>query len=722
MRYRPIILSSFFILFFVYHPHFIDAKEDDLKRKMTKQEGPVEIEADHLIYERDSQLYQAHGQVEVYRGNFSLKADHAQLNMATKELNAWGNVLLREGEDVIECERLEVNLNNQLGKITKAKLFLKDQNFHIQGREVEKLGENHYRIRDGSFTTCDAKRPPWKFTVKEMEVREMALGGFGIAKGPIAYFEGIPVLYLPVGVFPVRLERQTGFLFPRGGYSKKYGPEIKNAFFWAFAKNMDATFYFDWLGRRGFKEGLEYRYALTKETKGEAKFYFIDDGVFEKNRYAFFVQHEQRLPYHLYLKGDINRVSDHDYLRDFDEDLPAGAKIDSRSRRQLRSDLFGGKNWDQFSLLAQSALYDDLTQTSNDETVQKLPQVYFYAHPQSLFKTPFFYDVHSSYTNFWRERSVKAHRGDLLPRISYPVRLFNVLKLESDVALRETFYRSYDDPTNRFQGWKSRETLEAAAEMSTEFYRVYDGTMASKISDLYKVAKWMHTIEPRLSYTYVPRVDQSRLPAFDEVDQIPYTNQITYGVTQRLVGRPQKEGITSGPYEYGKLIISQSYSLGNPFERDEKGKERYFSNIQAALWWNFSPYVSAQSNAEFSPYRRNFNVLNALITAKDRRNDVVQVQYRYTKDNIQEANLDTRIKVIPGLYLFGSIRYNLLEHWRVENVYGAEYQAQCWTLGLSVEDRNRSPDGTQSKELKFQLYFNLLGIGTVGRKPYYMSL
>ena len=233
MRYHPIILSSFFILFFVYHPHVIDAKADDVKMKMTKEEGPIEIEADHLIYERDAQLYQAHGQVEVYRGNFSLKADHAQLNMATKELNAWGNVLLREEEDVIECERLEVNLDTQLGKITKAKLFLKDQNFHIEGREVEKLGENHYRIRDGSFTTCDAKRPPWKFTMKEMEVREMALGGFGIAKGPIAYFEDIPVLYLPVGVFPVRLERQTGFLFPLVGYSKKYGPEMKNAFFWA---------------------------------------------------------------------------------------------------------------------------------------------------------------------------------------------------------------------------------------------------------------------------------------------------------------------------------------------------------------------------------------------------------------------------------------------------------------------------------------------------------
>ena len=87
---------------------------------------------------------------------------------------------------------------------------------------------------------------------------------------------------------------------------------------------MDATFYFDYLGDRGFKEGLEYRYAFTQETKGQANFYFIDDQVFHKNRYAFFLQHQQKLPYDFYLKGDINYVSDHQYLHDFDEDLPEG--------------------------------------------------------------------------------------------------------------------------------------------------------------------------------------------------------------------------------------------------------------------------------------------------------------------------------------------------------------------------------------------------------------
>ena len=99
-----------------------------------------------------------------------------------------------------------------------------------------------------------------------------------------------------------------------------------------------------------------------------------------------------------------------------------------------------------------------------------------------------------------------------------------------------------------------------------------------------------HRAHHQLSIT-VPRVNQKDLPIFDDVDRIPYTNQITYGITQRLMGKPEKEGVSSGPYEYAKLKIFQTYSLGDPFNGIQKGREEYFSNIQAELWWNFSPYI-----------------------------------------------------------------------------------------------------------------------------------
>ena len=722
MRNQWFILTSFILLVILCpsFPHSSYAKIPQVKVTV-EAEGPVEIEADQLTYDRDQQLYDAQGRVEITRGTLSLRADHAQLSLATKEMRAWGNVVLREGEDVIECERLEVNLNTQAGKIYHARLFLKDQNFHITGEELEKLGENHYRILDGSLTTCDGERPPWKFTVKELDVK---LGGFGIAKGPIFYVEGIPMLYSPIGAFPVLKDRQTGLLFPRFAYSNKYGVEARTAFYWAMRKDMDATLYLNYLGDRGFQEGLEYRYALTPDTKGEAQFYFIDDQVYDRNRYAFFIDHQQKFPYDFYLKARINYVSDNQYLRDFYEETPRGTMFDASSASLLRSVLFGGKNWDQFSFLVDAEVYEDLTLPSNDRTLQKLPKMGFYALPQSLFKTPLFFELSTSYTNFYRQTGVEAQRGDLSPIVSYPMRLFNVLKLNPYLGLRETLYYSYNDPTETFKGWESRETLETGFQTSTEFYRVYDAKTSSKISNLYKVAKWMHSIEPIVGYRYGPRVDQSRLPVFDDVDRVPYMNEITYGINQRLVGRPEKETATSGAYEYARLKIFQSYSLGDPY-LDSEGKKRSFSNIQAELWWNFSPYVSAQSDAAFNPSQGNFDVFNFLLTAKDRRNDAVQVQYRYTREpllnRVQEINLDARIKTISSLYVFGSYRYSLLNHWRVATIYGAEYQAQCWSAALVVENWGQSPIGTQESEVKVKFYISLLNLGLVGHKPYHMT-
>ena len=148
----------------------------------------------------------------------------------------------------------------------------------------------------------------------------------------------------------------------------------------------------------------------------------------------------------------------------------------------------------------------------------------------------------------------------------------------------------------------------------------------------------------------------------------------------------------------------------------------YFSNIRAELWWNFNPYMMARADTEFNPYRGNFDHLNGLLRMKDQRNDAFQVQYRYTKDSIQQVNLYTRLRTIAPLYVYGGIYYNVLDRTWVEAIYGAEFTSQCLEVGLLVEDKNRSPDGTQKRELKFQVYVNLRGFTSVGHKPAFMKL
>jgi LPS-assembly protein len=259
----------------------------------------------------------------------------------------------------------------------------------------------------------------------------------------------------------------------------------------------------------------------------------------------------------------------------------------------------------------------------------------------------------------------------------------------------------------------------------------------------------MHTIEPTISYQYSPPVNQDDLPIYDAVDRIPYTNQITYGFTQRLLGKPEQRGggVSSGAVEYAKLEISQSYSLGDPswynplyidtqqfIETEGKkrfietgGKKRSFSDIEGQLWLNFysspSAYVSAYADTELNPYRGSFDVFNLSMSARDQRGDAVLVGYgnnRSTLGTFKEINLDARVKTIPPLYLFGSYYYNLQAGTWVQWIIGAEYQTQCWSAGFMLADINRNV--SIKKELKFNFYFNLLNIGSAGRRPYHMKL
>ena len=66
MKYHWFILSSFFLLFIVIYSPLTYAKvgEVGLTKEM-KGEGPVDIEADELSYDRETEVYEAHGQVEV---------------------------------------------------------------------------------------------------------------------------------------------------------------------------------------------------------------------------------------------------------------------------------------------------------------------------------------------------------------------------------------------------------------------------------------------------------------------------------------------------------------------------------------------------------------------------------------------------------------------------------------------------------------------------------
>ncbi|MCJ7545368.1 MAG: LPS assembly protein LptD [Deltaproteobacteria bacterium] len=728
-------------------------------------EGPVTMEADTLTYNQQGDSISLEGAVRILYRDMTVQADKVIFYDKTKDVVAEGGVVLTEGEDILRCDRLELNIETKKGTIYRGKIFLKKKNFHVTGGKMEKLGESEYRVHDARLTTCDAKLPYWMFTVKRLDVD---VEGFG--QGWWAGFRvlDIPVLYFPWAIFPVKRDRQSGFLFPDFGSSSKWGPEFRLPFYWNIAPNQDATFYVERIGDtrgRGWKEGAEYRYAWSTQAQGKISGNYIWDERGDqspwwkerqdKSRWSIFAEHDQRFPHGYYLKTNINWVSDKNYTVDFPSDIPKETRIDATSLSQLESTITVGKNWEWGAMEADAYYFrrlyfpdefpdpDPMQADDNGITMQMLPQVNLSLYQNRLLETPIFYEMEAQGTNYWRRELptflppslvarevLRGGRIDLYPRVSIPLKPLDIVRFEPWIGYRETIYF---DPTGKLDDLTSREIYDAGASLATTVSRVFPLEWG-------KVKGLKHIIEPKVIYTYIPGVNQSDNPDFTHgintnwmqtdnpyfnhgIDTITRQNTITWMLTNYLIGKEVgKDGEVSYP-EYLYLKIYQGYNF-SPDLTLEGGHRRHLSNLAAEARIAPFTWLSGTMNLQYNPYLNVLDTFNAGVQFADTRGDKLGVQYRFTRPfadslgalaGVEEINAELGIRIIKPLDLYFDYRYNLRDNVRIETVYGLDYRHQCWEVSLRVHDINRQPDPTEpggyNSELKVMVWLTLTGLG-----------
>jgi len=200
--------------------------------------GPVQIIADQVEHDRAANTYTARGNVEVREATRTLFADYIFLDDNTRDVTAEGNVIYEDLGDRIEAERMQLNLETKKGTLEKARVYIKTGNVYVNGAEIEKTGESQYKIKKGKFTTCGWDKPEWTFTSDEVDI---TVEGYAKTKSTTFHILGVPVFYIPWGIFPVKAQRQSGFLIPEMALSSADGAKFKLSYFWAIAKDKDAT-------------------------------------------------------------------------------------------------------------------------------------------------------------------------------------------------------------------------------------------------------------------------------------------------------------------------------------------------------------------------------------------------------------------------------------------------------------------------------------------------
>ncbi len=356
---------------------------------------PVSIRAERIDYDGRRGVFVARGEVVIEQGPRSLRADRVVLGEATRRGIAQGRVVLVDGSDTLRAEWLSIDLRSFTGVLLGGSYDSEQTGFRAEGARIEKTGDARYAFRDARFTTCRCRDPdappPWAIRAEEAALE---VEGYGTARDARFEVLGIPVLWAPRLVYPVKTERQSGLLLPEIDYSQRNGAELGLPVFVAVGDPLNLTFTPRWLEKRGGKVDLEADYVLGAESEGALFGSFLYDlGIdpnsdaepFGRARWAAKARQDFFLPLSLRAKTDVQLVSDNQYPTDF-EGLGR-----ARTQRFLESTAFVSGAFAPSGVLgltAAVAFGDDLQnpddQDRDDLVLQRFPQVDAAALPVPL--------------------------------------------------------------------------------------------------------------------------------------------------------------------------------------------------------------------------------------------------------------------------------------------------------------------------------------------------
>jgi len=539
---------------------------------------PPDDDTTAVMIESDTQSkldnrYVLDGDVEIHYRDRVIKADHVEYDTETGELTAKGHLHITGGanHEDITASHGTMNLNKQTGRFydVNGSVGLKNAGhtltyansnpFLFTGRMVVRTGPEEYEIYDGTLTTCQLPNPDWmlysgKFTVDSEKAK---------AQNSIFRLMNIPLLYLPYVTHPVDSEgRQSGFLIPTPGYSSTKGFTFGEEYYWAINRSTDLTLGAQYYSLRGWEQSASFRYRGLNNDFAKAHYSglldrgIVTDGV-PLNQGGEDVTFSGRHDFSSTTRvvADAEYLSSYAYREAFAENFSLAVSSDILSILYAvhESDGFAESiRADRYQGLKMAALPATTTTPATPEEQVRIfhaPSLDFSSTEHEIGNTGVHWSLDSSLAGLSRVQPDFSTGGltqrlDIHPEISYPMS-FGGWRMRTSVAGRETAYsRSRETPYDadglpvELPYKLNRTNVEAEFDLRAPVIeRTFDSPKLEKMFG-YDVK---HTIEPEFTYRYAAGIDNFlNVLRFDDVDIASDTNELEYGVTQRLFLRPVK--------------------------------------------------------------------------------------------------------------------------------------------------------------------------------------
>lgn len=679
---------------------------------------PIDITADRVDYDRNAELIQLQGDIEILQDDRRLEAGRASFDRRSGQVKATGPIYLESPGIRLTGESAEYNLETRRGTLDEAGYRLFD-NANLRG-EAERAwvrSDRLSRYRDISYTTCPPGRSDWSLKARELELDQAK--GMGTARHARIRILDIPVLYSPYLHFPIDGRRRSGLLIPTFGSSDETGTDITLPYYWNIAPNMDATFMPRYMSSRGLMLGAQFRHLARFQTLEVNTEVLPDDrkAPEEGARGALRVTQNGRLGSGWSSYLDYATVSDDRYLEDF------GNRLDVTSVRNLsqRADLnYAGDGWRLLGRLQEFQTVDTSIAPANRPYGQ-LPHIEFELDPQR-WKGPIEYSFQGQYDYFDHSAAVHGNRLVAIPSVHMPLRRgFGYL-----IPRARLFYTGYDlvDQTEGLPDQPSHLIPSLDIDSKLIFERDTDwlGTSA------------LQTLEPRLYYVLTPYEDQSDTPRFDTTaldfsfaslfrpnrftgyDRIGDANRLTLGLTSRTIANRTGQ-------ELFRMSVGQVYYFDH--RRVQLSGDAVDTDLSSSVAGEFSARLTPEWTGVFSaqwnpnqteqPWEKR--VLQLRYAPKDDR--LINLAYRFNlgdqpAEQYEDTDISFQMPLGSRVRVVGRWLYSMLNDETVEAFAGVEVGRCCWRLRLLGQHLKRSADADGSTSVMLQL--ELAGLGSFGNQ------
>lgn len=694
---------------------------------------PWQITAKSLTYNEKQESYVAEGDVVITKGNQFLYSQEAVYDVKTGTATVSGDVRLEAGGDILTAEQGFFDLNKKTGRFRKGRLFLSENHYYISGESMEKMGEDTYLIKDCHLTTCDDVTPAWTITGSEVEV---TIEGYGEVKHAAFRVRGLPISYVPYMIFPAKTKRQSGLLPPKLGYSSLNGTDTEIPFFWAISDQTDATFYQRLMGKRGYMQGVEFRYLADVNSKGIFLFDILSDNKQRKDmnnpddveispyertnstRYWFRSRLDQDLPLGVVARLDTDYVSDQDYLREFQRGLfglearpdfgeESGRSLEEEYSPTRRSALRLSRDQEEYSLQALSSYHQKPENPAEDDTPQPLAGLNFILLPEQKMNLPIFLSLESDYDYVWRDVGQKGHRMTLSPELRFPSWLLGDY-LEFEPSIRYIHNIQWLDEPQQERDRQYKKAYEVGTRLSATAERIYDFEWRN-------TRKLKHKMSPVLTYKYRVHHDKEDYrPWFESIDAESkingIINEVALSLENFLDARMENNKDEVSYSQWATFNLSQGYDIDEARRHEEPGtRKKPFKPLNASANLYLPGNIDVQGSANWDHYEHEITSASlSLDLSVDRsggREDTYRVDYQYARDNQKNLNLWLDVYLTHGFSVGSSLERDLVLDQSISNSYWLRYQRQCWGVRLVVEK--------EDEETRVMMVFELLGLGDI---------